>query len=126
MQFPRPRRRRHAESVVPMINVVFLLLIFFMMTARIAPAPPFDLTLPQAESEEEVADAATLYVSAAGTIALDGQTAEDAWAVFETGGSVEQVTIRADADLPAQDLAAILSRLAKAGVTQFSLVVRQE
>jgi biopolymer transport protein ExbD len=109
-----------------MINVVFLLLIFFMMTARIAPAPPFDLKLPQGESEEAVADTATLYVSAAGMIALDGQTGEDAWAALETGGSAEQVTIRADADLPAQDLAAILSRLARAGVAQFSLVVRQE
>ncbi|MDK3074698.1 biopolymer transporter ExbD [Sedimentitalea sp. JM2-8] len=126
MQFTRSRRRPHAESVVPMINVVFLLLIFFMMTARIAPAPPFDLTLPEADSDEAVADLETLYVSAAGMIALGGQTGEDAWAAIEAAESVEQVTIRADAELPARDLASILSRLAKAGVTRFSLVVRQE
>ena len=31
MQFSKPRARPKADSIVPMINVVFLLLIFFMM-----------------------------------------------------------------------------------------------
>lgn len=39
MQFDLPQRRSRPESVVPMINIVFLLLIFFLMTAQIAPPP---------------------------------------------------------------------------------------
>ncbi|MGR3522560.1 MAG: biopolymer transporter ExbD, partial [Paracoccus sp. (in: a-proteobacteria)] len=34
-----------------MINVVFLLLIFFLLTAQIAPAPPFDVTPPDSRSD---------------------------------------------------------------------------
>jgi periplasmic protein TonB len=41
MDFGSPPRRPRAESVVPMINVVFLLLVFFLMTATIAPPDPF-------------------------------------------------------------------------------------
>jgi biopolymer transport protein ExbD len=41
MDFGRARPRPRGESVVPMINVVFLLLIFFVMTATIVPPDPF-------------------------------------------------------------------------------------
>ncbi|MEM1152412.1 MAG: biopolymer transporter ExbD, partial [Pseudomonadota bacterium] len=37
MRLRAPDRKRRAENYVPMINVVFLLLIFFLMTAQIAP-----------------------------------------------------------------------------------------
>ncbi len=36
-----PRRASGDENIVPMINVVFLLLIFFLMTAQIAPLPNY-------------------------------------------------------------------------------------
>ena len=36
MEFSTPRMRRAAEPALPMINVVFLLLIFFLMSAQIA------------------------------------------------------------------------------------------
>ena len=40
MQIDMPKRRPRGESIIPMINVVFLLLIFFLLTAQIAPADP--------------------------------------------------------------------------------------
>lgn len=46
MDFAPPKRRPRAESIVPMINVVFLLLIFFLMTAQIAPPDPFEVAPP--------------------------------------------------------------------------------
>ncbi|WP_322867174.1 biopolymer transporter ExbD [Aquicoccus sp. G2-2] len=40
MDIPRPVRRPRGEAILPMINVVFLLLIFFLMTAELAPPEP--------------------------------------------------------------------------------------
>ena len=50
---PGARPRRPRESAVPMINIVFLLLIFFLMTATIAPPAPFAVTPPAAERAGE-------------------------------------------------------------------------
>ena len=45
---PRRPARPARENIVPMINVVFLLLVFFVMTAQIAPPDPFDIAPPEA------------------------------------------------------------------------------
>ena len=39
---------RRLEPVLPMVNLVFLLLIFFLMTAIIAPHPPLEVREPEA------------------------------------------------------------------------------
>ncbi|MFN3280067.1 MAG: ExbD/TolR family protein, partial [Tabrizicola sp.] len=45
MDFSEPQRRTKNLTLLPMINVVFLLLIFFLIGARLRPAEPF-LTEP--------------------------------------------------------------------------------
>ena len=56
MQFPDPPRRKPPESIVPMINVVFLLLIFFLMTAQIAPPDPFEINPPDSAQAGDPAE----------------------------------------------------------------------
>ena len=34
---PRPQRRKPAAAILPLINVVFLMLIFFMIAGTLAP-----------------------------------------------------------------------------------------
>ena len=50
MNFAPPRNPRMAQdrAIVPMINVVFLLLVFFLMTASLTPPPPREITAPVA------------------------------------------------------------------------------
>jgi len=132
---PSPRRRR-SENIVPMINVVFLLLIFFLMTAEIAPPEPVDVSPPSGTAgEEEQADGRlTLYLAADGTLAFrqargtDAALAALASAVSEVcpGGCAGEarpvLVLRADADLPAARLAALMPRLAGAGLADIRLV----
>ena len=125
MRFSQPPARPKAESIVPMINVVFLLLIFFMMTARITQPAPFDVTSPEAQSDQEPQDISTLYVAADGQLGLNGQRGDAVWdalALLPDGGPL---TLRADAALPARDLSRILTRLAGVGITAVDLVVAQ-
>ncbi|MCR8546510.1 biopolymer transporter ExbD [Salipiger sp. P9] len=113
----RPRRPR-PEPVVPMINVVFLLLIFFLMTASLTPPAPFEISPPTAPGEED-ASTDTLYVSADGDIAFGEARGEQALAAATASGPVR---LAADARLPASDLARILARLAALGAPEVRLV----
>jgi hypothetical protein len=63
---PRPQRRKPTAAILPLINVVFLLLMFIVLAGVIRTPDPFALTPPSA-AEGERADAAdpdtTLFVS---------------------------------------------------------------
>jgi len=119
MEFQRPSPRPRRETILPMINVVFLLLIFFLMTAQIAPAPPFDITPPDAATDATETPLRTLWMDADGRMMHDNQSGEAALAALAAGEG--PVLIRADAMLPAADLARLMRQLAALGVSDLRL-----
>jgi biopolymer transport protein ExbD len=123
MQFSAPRRRRPLEPIVPMINVVFLLLIFFLMSAQIAPPAPFDVILPESGAGGRAAPADTLYMDGEGRLAFNaarGEAVLDALAARATPDAPLQ--IRADAGLEARALARLLPEMAARGVERVEIV----
>lgn len=123
MQFSPPRpARRSRENIVPMINVVFLLLIFFLMTAQITPPEPFDVTPPGSTSETPADGPSILYIAADGTLAFQEARGEAVFAALATLDPSEALQIRADAASKASDLARLLPKLAAAGITDLALV----
>ena len=123
MQFSAPRRRRAPEPIVPMINVVFLLLIFFLMSAQIAPPAPFELTLPQGAEGDRAVPADTLYMDAEGQLAFNaarGEAVMDALAARATPDA--PLHIRADAAMEARALARLLPQLAARGIERVEIV----
>ena len=118
MEFGTPARRRSGESIVPMINVVFLLLVFFLMTATIAPPDPFATEPPIAEAAEASDPGDVLFVGAGGELALGDVRGEEVFGAVVPGAPL---LVRADARLPAAELAAVLARLSAAGVTGIRL-----
>ena len=136
MDFVFHPRRRRSENIVPMINVVFLLLIFFLMTAEIAPPEPVDVSPPSgaADAGEQADGALTLYMAADGTLAFHqargidaalaalASAARDACAGGCAEGDRPVLVLRADAGLPAARLAALMPRLAGAGFADIRLV----
>lgn len=119
---PLNHRRRRGENIVPMINVVFLLLIFFLMTAQIVPPAPFDVTPPRSTAADPAAEPDTLYLSATGALAYEGAFGEDALAALGARDSTVPLTLRADASLSAVTLATLLPKLAAAGVRETRLI----
>lgn len=117
---PRPRRASR-EPVVPMINVVFLLLIFFLMTAQIVPPAPFDLTLPNASGDDDTGQSA-LYISADGEIAFESARGEAALAQAAALPEGTPLRLYADATLPAATLAQVLAQLTALGATRVEIV----
>jgi biopolymer transport protein ExbD len=73
IDFPRPRRPKLSLDLAPLVDVVFLLLVFFILTSSFLP-PALPLDLP-GTANEEVAPAEPIVVSldADGVIAINGE-----------------------------------------------------
>ncbi|HDR29390.1 ExbD/TolR family protein [Rhodovulum sp.] len=112
--FDTPAPRARADSIVPMINVVFLLLIFFLMSARIAPPEPFEAAPPRAAAQDPVAGD-TLYLSGDGALAYGAARGEAVFAALAARDTVHPLVIRADAGVEAAALARLTARLAAEG-----------
>lgn len=124
MKLTRRRRLMETESVVPLINIVFLLLIFFMVAGELAAPAPFPLEPPQSSSDlaSETRDT-ELFVGADGRLSLDGADVTEGTLVAALGATPpEQVRIAADGKVEARLVGRLLAKLKAAGVKRAFLV----
>lgn len=139
--FSEAPARPRETSLLPMINVVFLLLVFFLISAELAPPEPFAVTPPEATAQEETAGDFTLYLDAGGQLGFEAAVSAEAesdgallaqLAAARTGYCAAQdcaarpprLMLRADAAAPVARLAALLPVLGGAGFAQVDLVTR--
>ena len=129
MQFRKDNSasRSVAIDMTPMIDIVFQLLIFFLVTAQMAERTRADLDLPQESGEEAMENALaglTINIEADGSIVVDekridlvalDQLIEDAMA--QAGGpDALKPLVRADRNCDAGRLNEILSCLGAKGL----------
>ncbi|MGY6694488.1 MAG: ExbD/TolR family protein [Roseinatronobacter sp.] len=122
MDFAPQPRKPVRESVVPMINVVFLLLIFFLMSAQIAPPDPVEVELPVVELlDDPVAEGVrTVWLGRDGELQVEDASGDMALArLADIPGAV---ALHADAGLSAAVFAHVLRQMAEAGITDVTLV----
>ncbi|MCU0901615.1 MAG: biopolymer transporter ExbD [Cypionkella sp.] len=135
MDFSDPARKKPEENLLPMINVVFLLLIFFLISARMTPPEPFAVTPPEARTEAEAQGEFTLFLAADGRIGYRemlgeaamqaiGAARADHCARLDCTAEPPRLTLRADLALPAADLARVLPQVAGLGFGQIELVAQ--
>jgi len=73
MNLRRPARRRHPETIVALIDVVFFLLVFFLLIGRMDATAPFAVAPPVAATGSAMpGGGATVSVAADGALALNG------------------------------------------------------
>ncbi|MEQ8232370.1 MAG: biopolymer transporter ExbD [Gammaproteobacteria bacterium] len=114
------------ENVIPMINVIFLLLLYFMIAGNLQ--PDYDVTPPFATQEAEPSkQLPTLSVKKDGSmtfenrpVTLDGLKAE----LARISGN-EKLKIHADAKVDALKISRIMKTSAEAGILQFVLVTQR-
>ncbi|MGD8396328.1 MAG: biopolymer transporter ExbD [Candidatus Eiseniibacteriota bacterium] len=74
MQFRRHSRRRVIINITSLIDILFLLIIFFVVSSTFLEQPGMQLDLPEAESAEaQEAEQLTVELDAAGGLRLDGE-----------------------------------------------------
>lgn len=56
------KRNRKTISLTPLIDIVFLLLVFFMLTAHFVKDDALDIVLPEAESAKDIDDNEVLEI----------------------------------------------------------------
>lgn len=124
MNFKPPQRRRHNESIIPMINVVFLLLIFFLMTAQITTPKPFEVNLPISEQKKEALAKTVLYLSKNSELGFDGEIGPQVLDKFiEKATKKDPIKLHADGAVVSIEVARILKRLQQAGFLSVEIVI---
>lgn len=122
MDFGRKRTKGSGENIVPMINVVLLMLVFFLMVSEVIPPEPFQIDLPSGEGEpHDIGD--VLYASADGSLGYATARGEAVYIALRQRTEDAPLLIRADARLGAAELAKIIGRVAGTGHTETTLLV---
>lgn len=132
----RPRRREEPElNLVPMIDVVLVLLIFFMVATSLRHQSELEIRLPEASSQPMPGDVAQLEVDidAAGRYAVNGRALEavDAAALkarltAEASGRNLPLTVNADGRTPHQAVVRVLDVAGQLGIRSLAIATVNE
>jgi biopolymer transport protein ExbD len=124
------RRRREVEDInlTPLIDVVFLLLIFFMVSTTFDRNAELAIELPEADAKLEATDEFTVEVSvdAQGRYFVNGQalvnqqtdTLKTAIEAALGDGDAPPLVISADANSPHQSVVAIMDAARQLGLAR--------
>ncbi len=112
-----PRNATKREPTIALINVVFLMLIFFLFAGTVAPPINPDLTLVKTADIASAAPPVGLVIHADGRLEAGGQVLADeaAYVAGLADGALAEIRLIPDRDLPAADLLRIGAALRDAG-----------
>lgn len=134
----KKRRRDHlveeaAFDLTPMIDVVMLLIVFFMLTAQFAASmrAPLDLPRLRGETASESEHSLIIELTREGTYKLDSQPVELATIIRTVQSDLAtlpslDVIVRADRLADAAGVNSLASELTKVGVRSWSLATTGE
>lgn len=128
MRFNPPRLESDDERILPLINVVFLLLIFFMLAGKLAVIDPVEVTPPRSASEGTIdTRELVIAVGANGDLAFDGEridraSLEGTVAERLIGGTDLRIWLKADSQTDTVRVIAIMEILREAGVERLKLL----
>ena len=114
-------------NITPMLDVVFILLIFFIVTANFIKEPGLEINRPDSETSEITENAAILIaIGAAREIYMDGRRID----VRQVKANVIRliaenpqgsVVIQADVKSTAEKIVAVMDEVREAGVVDISI-----
>ena len=132
MRLARRPSRAPPETIVALIDVVFFLLVFFMLIGRMDATAPFDVTPPVAATGADMPSGGmTVSVSATGALALDGlgvTMPQLDTRVAQALADAPQTLIRINANsaVELRHVLPLLRRIEELGAQEIALVVTPE
>ena len=127
MEFPRKKRRHGGLELTPLIDVVFLLIVFLILTANFQ-MPSLTMSLPRAASDDKAAeDVVLVELAEDGSLALNGAPVVRESFSSELRSALEPLTFRAirlmaDERVDYGELFPIIEQAREAGATAVDLV----
>ena len=128
MRLKHEKKEYHFETLLPLVNIVFLFLIFFLLAGAFQPPEPFEVSSPHAStSEEEVIEVATFFLSADGQYAyqdlvISKQELLVLAAQLEPIRGKKAIRLKADAATDAAAVVVLLDELAQLDITEVRIV----
>ncbi|MEW9921709.1 ExbD/TolR family protein [Marimonas sp. MJW-29] len=127
MKLSRPPARQAPETIIALIDVVFFLLVFFMLIGRMDATAPFDVTPPLAQTGTDMpAGGITLSVGESGAMAVDGMSSDAPLdAILPLIAEAPEALVRINAHHAAElrHILPLIARLEAAGAQDVALVV---
>ena len=118
-------------NVTPMVDIMLVLLIIFMVTAKLASDSELKVNIPQAATAEAPASAAlTVSIEASGAIklmdrAVDVAGLKESLSRESKANPGVRVTLAADGKLPYTKIVEVLDSIRQAGVTRVGLAAER-
>ena len=131
MEFRRKRKAHHRIDMAPLVDVVFLLLLFFMLTAHMIMEPAIKIHLPPSKTAAGHADNdLVISISRQGQVYVNAQPVDLAGLTARVRHQLQakphpSVTIKADRAAPVGLLVQVVDGVRLAGNTNFSIVTQR-
>ena len=134
MKFKQVRRELPALNLTPLIDIVFLLLIFFMVTTSFSRETRLLVSLPEASgSAENATESIEVLVDKEGGYAINGRSLVNAEVdslvrglELESGGDISLlVVLVADAEVQHQSVVTAMEAIGRAGFASLSIATRE-
>jgi len=129
MKLARPARRTPPETIIALIDVVFFLLVFFMLVGRMDATAPFDVLPPVAQTGADMpGGGVTISVSADGVMALDGVVRARADVLLALAARLAEapdtlVRLNADRAVPLRHVLPLAAEIEALGAREVVLVL---
>lgn len=132
MHFKRRKFEHTHINIAPLVDVVFLLLLFFMLTSHLMQEPAIKIKLPQSKTAEVVKDdPKTIYISKNGEIYYKDTLValKDLQTVLKStlkGTDDEFIRIKADKESDVGVLISVIDEVRLAGIRNYSIVTERK
>lgn len=118
-----PRSRSLDDALLPLVNVVFLLMVFFLAAGRFGGPKPVDSTPQSSRTESSAAAPRVLELRADGRLVLAGEVfADSELAGRSLAWRGAPLDVQASGDVPAARVLRVLAILRGAGLDQVRLL----
>jgi biopolymer transport protein ExbD len=134
VHFRRQRKEEDSVNLTPLIDVVFLLLIFFMVSTTFTKETHLSIDLPEAvgEASEQNSDQLEILINAEGAYSVNGQslvnnqivTLRSALEKSSEGNNKLPLIITADAKAPHQAVVMAMDAAGQLGFVHLSITTR--
>ena len=135
MQFRRQKNQEVSVNLTPLIDVVFLLLIFFMVSTSFTKETHLSLNLPEATGDESVVSTKSIeiVIGSNGHYSINGRSLvssnrenlQKALSEISAGNIELPLIITADANTPHQAVITAMDTAGQLGFAKLSLTTKQ-
>ena len=126
----KQKKRARSPNLVPLINIVFLLLIFFMLTGTLKRSDIFDISPPESTTGADAeAPELVLLISKSNKLALNNQNIEFSELYTKLLNIVQEyplqeVLIKADGKAASGTLSKVINVIREAGIKRAAIVTK--